>query len=69
LQEMDEPEDDEDGDEDGDDDADREHSDDAFLLQVDEELEDGAEVDEHNIPKLTREDINLGRFSIHKVSY
>jgi len=36
---------------------------------VNAELDQYREVDEHDIPTLTREDINLGRFSIHKVVF
>jgi hypothetical protein len=69
LKEMEEQEGEEDEEEDEEEDAERDASDDAFVQRVNKELDDGSEVDEHDIPSLTREDINLGRFSIHKVSY
>jgi hypothetical protein len=36
------------------------------LMDVDKELEED-EVDEHNIPELIRDEVNLGHFSILKV--
>jgi hypothetical protein len=35
-------------------------------MDVDKELEED-EVDEHKIPELTRDEVNLGRFSISKI--
>jgi len=35
-------------------------------MDIDKELEED-EVDEHDIPELTRSEVNLGRFSISKV--
>jgi hypothetical protein len=68
LQEIDEPADEEDEDARDDEDADREASDEALLDEVNAELDRYREVDEHDIPVLTREDINIGRFAISKVS-
>jgi hypothetical protein len=69
LQEIDEPEDKDDKDACEDKDEDREASDKAFVNEVNAEVDQYREVDEHDIPMLTREDINLGRFSIHKVIF
>jgi len=63
LKEIDEPEDEEDEAAREEEDADREMNDEAVLDELDSELEVGDE-----IPELTWEDINLGRFSIHKES-
>ena len=68
LQEIDKPADEEDEDARDDKDADREASDEALLDEVNAELDRYREVDEHNIPVLTREDINIGGFAISKVS-
>jgi hypothetical protein len=63
---MEEPEDEQDVEACDGEDEDREASDEAMLANIDRELTE--EVDEHDLPKLTREDINVGRFSIYKVS-
>jgi hypothetical protein len=69
LCEMDEPEDEEDVAARECEDDDREVSDQAVLDELDGVLEDKNEVDEHDIPALTRDDINVGRFSIFKVCF
>jgi hypothetical protein len=69
LQEIDEPEDEDDKDACEDEDEDREASDEAFVNEVNAEVHQYREVDEHDIPMLTREDINIGRFLIHKVIF
>jgi hypothetical protein len=69
LQEIDEPEDEDDKDTCEDEDEDREASDEVFMNEVNVEVDQYCEVDEHDIPMLTREDLNLGRFSVHKVIF
>jgi hypothetical protein len=64
---MDEPEDKEDAEAQECEDEDREASDRAVLDQLNMVLEDENEVDEHDIPALTWDDINVGWFSIFKV--
>jgi hypothetical protein len=66
LKEIDEEEDEEDEAAREEVDADREASDEAVLDELDSELE---REDVDGIPELTRQDINLGRFSVHKESY
>jgi hypothetical protein len=66
LKEIDEPEDEADIEACEGEDEDREASDEIVLMDVDKELEED-EVDEHKIPELTRDEVNLGRFSILKV--
>jgi hypothetical protein len=46
-------------------DADREANDEAVLDELDREL---AAEGTDEVPELTRKDINLGRFSVHKES-
>jgi hypothetical protein len=63
---MEEPEDEQDVEAHDGEDEDWEASDEAMLANIDREL--AEEVDEHELPKLMREDINVGHFSIYKVS-
>jgi hypothetical protein len=63
---MEEPEDEQDVEARNNEDEDREASDEALLEEIDREL--AEEVDEHDLAMLTRDDINVGRFSIYKVS-
>jgi hypothetical protein len=64
LTAMEEPEDNEDVEARECEDQDCEASDQAVLDKLDRALEDD---DKHEISPVTRDDVNLGRFSIHKV--